>query len=57
MLTKNVRQLLMMTLMTVAFIGLSGTSFAVQYVKAPPLAEAVKAQVQDVKDGGACRYP
>lgn len=57
MLTKNVRQLLMMTLTTAAFIGLSGTSFAVQYVKAPPLAEAVKAKVQDVKDGGACRYP
>ena len=57
MLTKNVRQLLMMTLMTVAFIGLSGTSFAVQYVKAPPLAEAVKAKVQDVKSGGAVQVP
>jgi len=57
MLTKNVRQLLMMTLMTVAFIGLSGTSFAVQYVKAPPLAEAVKAKVQDVKDGGSVQVP
>ncbi len=57
MLTKNVRQLLMMTLTTAAFIGLSGTSFAVQYVKAPPLAEAVKAKVQDVKDGGAVQVP
>ncbi len=57
MLTKNVRQLLMMTLMTVAFIGLSGTSFAVQYVKAPPLAEAVKAKVQDVKSEGAVQVP
>ncbi|MGB5686523.1 MAG: ABC transporter substrate-binding protein [Candidatus Electrothrix sp.] len=57
MLTKNVRQLLMMTLMTAAFIGLSGTSFAVQYVKAPPLAEVVKAKVQDVKSGGALQVP
>ncbi|WLE98623.1 MAG: ABC transporter substrate-binding protein [Candidatus Electrothrix communis] len=57
MLTKNVRQLLMMTLTTAAFIGLSGTSFAVQYVKAPPLAEAVKAKVQDVKSGGAVQVP
>ncbi|MCI5157185.1 MAG: nitrate ABC transporter substrate-binding protein, partial [Candidatus Electrothrix sp. AUS1_2] len=42
---------------TAALIGLSGISFAVQYVKAPPLADAVKAQVQDVKEGGAVRVP
>ncbi|WP_446010418.1 ABC transporter substrate-binding protein [Candidatus Electrothrix sp.] len=42
---------------TAAFIGLSGTSFAVQYVKAPPLADAVKAQVQDVKAGNTVRVP
>ncbi|MCI5126626.1 MAG: nitrate ABC transporter substrate-binding protein, partial [Candidatus Electrothrix sp. AR5] len=47
----------MMTLMTAALIGLSGTSFAVQYVKAPPLAEVVKAKVQDVKSGGAVQVP
>jgi ABC-type nitrate/sulfonate/bicarbonate transport system substrate-binding protein len=57
MLTKIVQQLLMMTLMTAAFIGLSGISFAVQYVKAPPLAEVVKAKVQDVKSGGAVQVP
>ncbi|CAK8723296.1 SsuA/THI5-like domain-containing protein [Candidatus Electrothrix aarhusensis] len=57
MLTRIVQQLLMTITMTAAFIGLSGTSFAVQYVKAPPLTEVVNAQIQNVKDSGAVRVP
>jgi ABC-type nitrate/sulfonate/bicarbonate transport system substrate-binding protein len=54
MLTRSVQKIL---LMTVALVAVSVPSFAVQYVKAPPLAEVVKTQVQDVKGGGAIRVP
>ncbi|WPD21246.1 MAG: ABC transporter substrate-binding protein [Candidatus Electrothrix scaldis] len=57
MLTRIVQQLLRMIILTVALTGWSGICFAVQYVKAPPLTDAVKAQVQDVKTGGAVRVP
>ncbi|RWX44021.1 NitT/TauT family transport system substrate-binding protein [Candidatus Electrothrix aarhusensis] len=57
MLTRIAQQLLMTITMTATFIGLSGTSFAVQYVKAPPLTEVVNAQIQNVKDSGAVRVP
>ncbi|XOF32672.1 MAG: ABC transporter substrate-binding protein [Candidatus Electrothrix sp. YB6] len=54
MLTRIVQTIL---LTAATLVAVSGTSFAVQYVKAPPLADAVKAQVQDVKDGKAVRVP
>jgi ABC-type nitrate/sulfonate/bicarbonate transport system substrate-binding protein/outer membrane protein OmpA-like peptidoglycan-associated protein len=54
MLTRIVQTIL---LTAAALVALSGTSSAVQYVKAPPLAEAISTQVQDVKGGKAVQVP
>ncbi|MCI5221826.1 MAG: nitrate ABC transporter substrate-binding protein [Candidatus Electrothrix sp. AR4] len=49
--------LLKMIMTTTALVGLSGMSFAVQYVDAPPLTVVVTVQVQDVKDGETVQVP
>lgn len=54
MLTRIVQTIL---LTAAALAVVSGTSLAVQYVKAPPLTDAVKAQVQDMNAGGAVQVP
>ncbi|WYD79855.1 MAG: ABC transporter substrate-binding protein [Candidatus Electrothrix gigas] len=49
--------ILSILLTAAVLVAVSGTCFAVQYIKAPPLVDAVKAQVQDVKDSKSLRVP
>lgn len=49
--------ILSILLTAAVLVAVSGTCFAVQYIKAPPLVDAVKAQVQDVKDSKSLRAP
>ncbi|MCI5227896.1 MAG: hypothetical protein D3918_14880 [Candidatus Electrothrix sp. AX2] len=59
-LTKSIQtrlRILSILLTAAALVAVSGTCFAVQYIKAPPLVDAVKAQVQDVRDSKSVRVP
>ncbi len=58
-LTKSIQKRLRILgiLLTAALVAVSVPCFAVQYVKAPPLTDAVKAQVQDVTDNKAVQVP